>query len=519
MEKDKIAILGVPIDDLTMDEAVESVFHMIDQYADDYRPRAVATVNVDFMVNTQSWDRKKVRHPELLDTLRSADMVTADGMPIVWASRMLGRPLKQRVAGADLIPRLAEEAAKHGKAIYFLGGRGDSGERAARLLEKRYPGLKIAGVCSPFVHIDGHDLLWAEEEDLPIIEQINRSGADILLIGFGNPKQELWFRRNRDKLKVPVSIGIGGTYDFITGSIARAPIWMQNAGLEWLFRITQDPRRLWKRYLVGFFKFGIIILPAILYYYYKRALFNMLHRYDPLPQKRDSAPVVSDGNYIKVIMLPERLDASFVNDFRDEIEKGAGLDRITVLDFNATSFIDSSGLGLLVRLHRQSSKGERSLYMIRANRSVMRFFEYNRLMNLFQPIIHANLKVMLSDLKETESLPSFYYSIEPDKNFVLIRLFGRLDAAQMSNLDMSSIFEEIGYKNCILNLGNLNFMDSRGLIFLLKIQKYLSTLNKVCLLCSLTDTVMQMLRITRLTRFFQIAPDITSASARLEVPQ
>jgi len=98
------------------------------------------------------------------------------------------------------------------------------------------------------------------------IEHINRSNADILLIAFGNPKQEIWFDRNRDRLKVPVSIGVGGTFEFITGSVARAPQWMQKAGIEWIFRIVQDPKRLWKRYFVGLFKFGLLIWPAILYY-------------------------------------------------------------------------------------------------------------------------------------------------------------------------------------------------------------------------------------------------------------
>jgi exopolysaccharide biosynthesis WecB/TagA/CpsF family protein len=188
-----------------------------------------------------------VRHPELLDILRRADLVTADGMPIVWTSKLLGVPLKDRVTGADLVPKLTQEAARRQKSIYFLGGRGDVGRQAADLLKKRYPNLKVAGTDAPFVHTEGAALSEAEEEDQAIVERINRSGADILLIGFGNPKQEIWFDRNRNRLKVPVSIGIGGTYEFIVGSVARAPVWMQKTGLEWVFRITQDPWRLWNR--------------------------------------------------------------------------------------------------------------------------------------------------------------------------------------------------------------------------------------------------------------------------------
>ncbi len=119
MNHDIVVILGIPVDNLTMEETVERIFAMIEAYAKDGRPRQVATVNVDFLVNTHSWGLKHTRHPELLDILRRADLVTPDGMPIVWASKLLGTPLKERVTGADLVPRLAEEAARRQKIALF----------------------------------------------------------------------------------------------------------------------------------------------------------------------------------------------------------------------------------------------------------------------------------------------------------------------------------------------------------------------------------------------------------------
>ncbi len=145
MGHDTIAILGIPIDNLTMEETVERIFAMIEAYANDGRPRQVATVNVDFVVNTLSWRLSRIRHPELLDILRRADLVTADGMPIVWTSKLLRTPLKERVTGADLVPRLAEEAAKRQKSIYFLGGLGDVGKKAAELLRGSLSRLEDCG--------------------------------------------------------------------------------------------------------------------------------------------------------------------------------------------------------------------------------------------------------------------------------------------------------------------------------------------------------------------------------------
>jgi N-acetylglucosaminyldiphosphoundecaprenol N-acetyl-beta-D-mannosaminyltransferase len=484
---------------------------MIDAYKKDHRSRLVATVNVDFVVNTLSWSLKQSRHPELLDILRRADLVTPDGMPIVWASKLLGVPLKGRVTGADLVPRLAMEAAGRQKSIYFLGGRGDVGRKAAELLKKRYPNLKVAETDSPFVHVEGEALSGAEEQDQAIVERINRSGADILLIGFGNPKQEIWFDRNRTRLKVPVSIGIGGTYEFIVGSVARAPLWMQKTGLEWVFRITQDPWRLWKRYFVGFFKFGLMILPAVLYYRFKRLLFNLFHKKVSTPDSQASFSGESSAAALTLIPVPNPLDASVVETVREELEKKVSQHSNIVLDFSQVDFIDSSGLGLLISLWRKADKKRKALFMIGVKSSTRRFFELSRIFDLFKNRIFDTLSEATYFIKKNADLPGFYFFniIRPED--VIFHLFGALDAAQMAALDVKNVIKEIGYKDCIFNLKNLTFIDSSGIMFFLKIQKHVSKQGKTCIISNLTDNVLQMFRITKLNRLFTIAEDTLAA--------
>ncbi|MEA1868498.1 MAG: WecB/TagA/CpsF family glycosyltransferase [Thermodesulfobacteriota bacterium] len=515
MTHDTIVILGIPIDNLTMDETIERIFELIEAYGQDGRPRQVATVNVDFVVNTLSWGLKHIRHPELLDILRRADLVTADGMPIVWTSKLLGVPLKERVTGAALIPRLAEEAAKRQKSLYFLGGREGVGQQAAQVLKQSYPDLRIADVHSPYVYIEGEDLVTAVNEDRPLVERINNSGADILLIAFGNPKQEIWFHRNRNLLKVPVSIGIGGTYEFIVGSVARAPEWMQKTGMEWIFRIAQDPGRLWKRYFVGFFKFGLMIWPAIMYQRYRRLQYHLFHRRYSLQKDQGLEPLVSIDGFLKVITLPDRLDAAFLNQFRDELEERIGQAQNIVLDFSQTSFIDSSGLGFIIYLWRNTTKEERTLYMTGINPHIIQFFKLNRLWDLFQGKFFEEVNEIFAVLREKTTLPPFYFVTEAETGFTLVSLFGRLDAAQMSTLDVDLIISDIGDRNCILNLGELDFVDSSGIVFFLKIQRHISSQGKICLLCELTDNIQQMFRITKLIRLFQIVPDISSAKKEL----
>ena len=516
MTRETIVILGIPVDNLDMDETVERILSLIEASRRDGRARLVATVNVDFVVNTLTWRLSRLRHPELIDILRRADLVTPDGMPIIWTSRMLGAPLKERVTGADLVPRLAEAAARNGKSLYFLGGQGDVGRRAARLLQAQFPGLKVAGADSPFVKIEGEALTGETVKDQEVVERINRSGADILLIGFGNPKQEVWFERNRSRLQVPVSIGIGGTFEFILGTVARAPQWMQKTGLEWIFRITQDPKRLWKRYAVGFFKFGVMILPAIAYYKLKRrALKGMppgAQRFD----MRDHHTDLPDAASIRVIGLPEVLDASAVESRRESLENEILASSDPILNFKNVKFIDSSGLGFIVGLWRRARADNKKLNLVEIQPSTRRFFELSRTLDVFKDRVFDNLDGAAAHIAKESKRPPFYYLEVPRRGDVMLRLCGTLDAAQMKNPDIDAVLSVIGDRDCLLDLKNLNFVDSSGIVFFLKIQKHVQKAARDCVLFGLQDNVRQMFRITKLDRLFSITADMIAAERSLE---
>ena len=516
MTRDTIVILGIPVDNLDMAETVDRIFNLIEASRKDGRARHVATVNVDFVVNTLTWRLSRFRHPELIDILRRADLVTPDGMPIIWTSRMLGTPLKERVTGADLVPRLAQAAARRGKSIYFLGGRGDVGQQAARQLQAQFPDLKVAGADSPFVRIEGEALTDEAVKDREVVESINRSGADILLIGFGNPKQEIWFERNRSRLQVPVSIGIGGTYEFIVGSVVRAPQWMQKTGLEWIFRITQDPKRLWKRYFVGFFKFGLMILPAIAYYKLKRLRFKRLSSRAQRFDIQDHHIGLPDTASIRVIRLPEVLDAGAVESGRESLENEVLAAFEPILDFKNVKFIDSSGLGFIVGLWRRAKADNKKLNLIEIQPSIRRFFRFSRTLDVFKGRVFDNLEGAVAHIAKAAPIPPFYYVEAPRRHDVMLGLCGTLDAAQIKNLDIDAVLSAIGDRDCLLDLINLDFVDSSGIVFFLKIQKHVQKTARECVLFGLQDNVRQMFRITKLDRLFRITADMISAERHLE---
>jgi N-acetylglucosaminyldiphosphoundecaprenol N-acetyl-beta-D-mannosaminyltransferase len=226
---ERISILGIDIDNITQAETIR----LIDRFIAARETRMMAVVNASKLVLTREDE-------ELKRILMGADIVTADGMSVVWASRFLGKPLKERVTGIDTFERVIGLAARKGFSIYFLGAKPEVVDAVAEHFQKRYADLKIVG------HHNGY---FGRSED--VIADIQRAKPDILCVAMGSPRQEKWMAANLQALNVPFSIGVGGSFDHVAGFSRRAPKWMQDAGLEWFYRLLSEPRRLWRRYLIG----------------------------------------------------------------------------------------------------------------------------------------------------------------------------------------------------------------------------------------------------------------------------
>jgi N-acetylglucosaminyldiphosphoundecaprenol N-acetyl-beta-D-mannosaminyltransferase len=243
--RDTIALFGIAIDNLTMGQALECLrILLMDEDGHYY----VVTPNVHHIVRLQ-------RDALFRQAYAGASLVLADGMPLVWASRSLGRPLKMRVTGADLLPCVCEMAASLDKSVFLLGARNGVAERAAYNLRRSYPGLQIAGTYSPPVGFE-HD----PAEEGRVMERINGAKPDVLAIGLGAPKQEVWIAAHRQELHFGVALCVGAAIDYAAQALKRAPHWMQQNGLEWLWRLMQEPRRLWRRYLVDGLAFAPLLV-------------------------------------------------------------------------------------------------------------------------------------------------------------------------------------------------------------------------------------------------------------------
>lgn len=321
-----VGILGTAIDILDTEEALER----IEQFVCERRFHQVATANTDFLINA-------LADPELRHILRIADLVVPDGMPLVWAARLLRSPLPERVTGADLVPAIAALAARQGYRLYLLGARPDVARRARARLEAENPGLQIAGCLSP----PAQPLAFMEHE--AILRDIERAQPDILLVAFGNPKQEKWIHMHRARLRaVPVCMGVGGTFDFLAGETVRAPLWMQRAGLEWLHRMAHDPRRLWRRYARDLTQFGRYLLLQ----------WWAVSRRRTCGETEIYQACLDD---VTVLSLVGPFQGPAVVRFQSAAAEALDSGRNLILDFQGVTGFDGEALGALINLPRRAA--------------------------------------------------------------------------------------------------------------------------------------------------------------------
>ena len=228
MSTERVRILGVPVDVVTSSQVLDIIQTLVRERV----PRQLVTVNPEFIMAAQT-------NPEFRGVLNRAALALPDGVGVLWAGRVHGRRLPERVSGSDIVPRIAERAAAEGWRLYFLGADPGVAAEAARRLMDRYDGLSVVGTYSGSP---------SSEEEQHIVQLVGAGRPDILLVAYGAPAQDTWIARNMQRLDVPVCMGVGGTFDFIAGNRRRAPLWIQRLGLEWLHRLVREPWR-WRRQL------------------------------------------------------------------------------------------------------------------------------------------------------------------------------------------------------------------------------------------------------------------------------
>lgn len=462
-------ILGVPFDNLNMAETV----NRIEAFILSGRPHYVATANVNFVA--------KARHDlEFMEVVRMADIITADGMPIIWASRLLGAPLKERVTGADLVPALVELAHRKKYTVFFLGGREGVASQAVENLRHRYPGLDAHAFCPEFADI-------FEMHHDRILQEISRTGPHMLFVSLGAGKAEKWIRMQLRDMRIPVCIGVGATVDFLAGEVLRAPRWMQRTGLEWFFRMLQEPRRLFTRYFNDFWLFAIPFLHQWLQDRTRRLLSAPTTR---VAQPSEDMPITAiDG----------RLDAQHAPAIVEQGLTRLHNDSFFALDLSATTFIDSSGLGALVQLEKTARETESMLALIAPSTAVRSILQMSRLTTFFS--IFPDLAAARAARTTGQAL-----AVTDDKTLTM-QLNGRLDAlnAQDTFRNLSAALDSHpGTATCDLDLQSVTFMDSSGLSGLITFHRKAQSQGTALRILNVSDPVSQIFRLTKIDRYLTV---------------
>lgn len=232
---EKVKHLNTYVNNTTMSEVIDEIENMIHSNRKSY----VVAVNVDVIM--------KIEQDALLKKVTDeADMVLVDGQPLIWISKLHNHPIKEKISGSDLVPKLCALAADKGYTIFILGGRDGIAERAKENLQTKHPAIDVVGTYSPPFGFEKNSI-----ELIKINQMISDAKPDLLIVCFGCPKQEKWIYQNIEEYEAKVSVCAGATVDFLAGNVQRAPKWMSDHGLEWFYRFMQEPKRLFKRYFVN----------------------------------------------------------------------------------------------------------------------------------------------------------------------------------------------------------------------------------------------------------------------------
>jgi N-acetylglucosaminyldiphosphoundecaprenol N-acetyl-beta-D-mannosaminyltransferase len=483
-----IIVLNIPIDDLNMEEALDRLEDFIAIGRKTGKSHQIATVNADFAV-------KSLRDPELRYLLRDVEMATADGMPLVWGARLLGVPLEGRVTGSDMVPAFAKRAAKKGYSIYLFGAAPGVADRASKILQEQNPGLKIAGACSPpFNHL--------LEMGGELLDDIKAADPDVLLVALSNPKQEKWIGMYGQELGVPVIIGIGATLNFITGEAKRAPKWMQQIGLEWAFRLFYEPRRLWRRYVVDLFAFGLFFIRQWWFMRQGDVPSTILPSMDSV--------IVEDT---AVLNIQGRLTIENHIHFLEKAQEALVETPFLIVDLDRATFLDSSALGALVGLTKQARDSGGKLWLTAVPENVQQTMALTRLDQFFEMLedVDAGLAARRTYKHQTMETVSPEPGLEPRGEWQVAKMPRRLDGATMpKTTDICLAFLE-AHPYLILDCSEMVFLTSAGLAMFVQLNRLAEEQGGALRVAGCSEDALRVIKMTRFDQVLSLFDNMTEA--------
>ena len=494
-------LLGVPIDNLGLDEAVDRIFSMAEAYARDGRPRLAVAVDADTIIRMNAKPNARTGHSrDWINAMRHSDLMMPMGRATAWAARSMGTRLKPPFSGDQWFDKFLRLAEKKQKSLFLVGHNSREVNTAADLLRPAYPDIRLAGWMA---FGSRHNPKPDNSSDIGLQDEINSSYADFLLIDLQDPRVGSWLARHRHRLNIPVTLAFTGSRQ-ITSGIARH---LQGRGGNFsLFFFS-----IWRQFLHTPVVFGFKLLPIVVYQQYQHLVHKLFHARPPTASVKASMSRSPQGTILKIIVLPDPLDASVIGEIKDELKSMIRQAPKTVLDLSDVYFMDSSGLGLLLALWRTAAAGNRQIFLVGVRPPVYRFFKVSRTLDFFEKSILPDQNAAIEILSRNSRGSSFYYLAVIRGRATVFHLYGQLDAPSAAGMDMESVIETIGDRNAIFNLAGLKFIDSAGMHLFIQIQRHAARNGRTCIFCGLSPQVRQMFEILRLDELFFVTEDIPAA--------
>jgi len=466
-----ISLLGVPFDNVTTEQTVSQIAAMVRSG----QPHYLVTANVDFLIQSRL-------DIELQRILIEADLVLCDGTPLLWASRGLGNALPERVAGSDLVPSVMADAAERGHRVFLLGGGPEVGAQATEKLLARHPGLHVEHYSPPFSAL-------LEMDNAEILRRVAEARPDILLVGFGCPKQEKWIAMHYRQLGVPVVVGVGATLDFLAQRVKRAPHWMRGIGAEWLFRLAQEPRRLAGRYFSDLIHF----LPAIAHQWIEgRALRRKLIGKSTVTTSasRDWRQVRITGHWGAGLL--EREGDLFREIVADD-------HRHCMIDLAQATSIDSTALAVLTQWRRRLAAQHQDLVLLEPSEAIIETLREARLTGHFRIAVPAPHPVAVA----AEDAPAPSTVVPPYPGGHTLAWQGELTAANAEAVWNQTLrhLSQVGApprETFIIDLSKLRFIDSTGAATMARVRVWARQLRKDVRYLGSRPAVRNVLRLAKL---------------------
>jgi N-acetylglucosaminyldiphosphoundecaprenol N-acetyl-beta-D-mannosaminyltransferase len=469
-EPPMVVLLGLPFHDATLEETLTYCHAaMLGN-----EPRYLVTANMDFAA--QAYE-----DPDLKKIVFFADRIVCDGMPLIWLSKFFGYALRERVAGSDMVPRLLEICGKDRLPVYFFGTDLDTLAEAKVTVEHHYPGLKVVGIDSPPF---GAVIEWDNDA---LCAKMKASGAKLLLVCLGCPKQERWIFAHHRECGIPLSIGVGASLDFITGKQKRAPVWMQKSGLEWFWRMSGNPSRLVSRYAKDLV-FLIVGSWRQHRFYLNRSSFTQPLNQQASLVEEPSIPMVRI-RWVGELQLKNMSRAPLPEVIKTPV----------ILHASAVSFIDNSGLGHFTKLVRRCRAAGQLLFVVNPS-------------HLFKSAIHAVRMESLYQTVETEDealgLIEKYHTHSSaekvlDDGVVWVSFDCSLDALYYNEMILileSAITSHDNISALIVDLRNVSFIDSRAVGGLIRAWKQVAAGDGKMFLAGASTGVREIINLLRLDK-------------------